>query len=79
MKLAIVGIAQSKFEDGGQALILEVSGPEDTNYEFRLHSWDEAPVNRAHPEIHPKEHRYGHQPLRKYIGKRLLVTVEVVE
>lgn len=77
MKLAIVGKAVSKFEDGGQALILEVNdGDDNTNYEVRLHSWDEVPLSGYHSD---KEQKYKHEPLRAFIGKKLLVTVEVVE
>jgi hypothetical protein len=68
MKVELEGVANFHEDDGGQALIAEVETSEfandDEGFFVRLHSWSE---------------RHVHEVAEKLQGKRVRVTVEVIE
>ena len=51
-------------EDGGQALIAEFSGGSDTGLFVRLQSWDESK---------------RHEEMAQLMGRRVRVTVEIID
>lgn len=59
------GLVEVRFEDGRQAMIVEIGSPEVEETMFvRLHSWDETKV---------------HADASQLLGQRVRVTVEIVE
>lgn len=72
-------------EDGGQAVIVEpdwkVTGGDD-NIFVRIQSWDEEIFD--HPEFDDEANgeqrlKYGHKSIQELFGKKIRVTIEVIE
>lgn len=74
-----------EIEDGGCAVIVEpdwnvTNG--DSNIFVRIQSWDESIYD--HPQFDKTDTReekmqYGHTSIRQLLGKKIRVTIEVVE
>lgn len=63
MKIEIENQGKHHFEDSKQASIIEIEDPK-SNCFVRFQSWD---ADKEHPELSP------------FIGKKLKVTIEIIE
>lgn len=83
------------YEDGGQALILDpewkTTGT-DENIFLRIQSWDESILNKPNTddedydendydtnETKPERALRGHKSIHQLIGKKVRVTIEILE
>lgn len=63
-KIVLEKKAVFRTEDGGQALIADIDSPEEPQVFIRLQSWDETGY---------------HNQARQFAGRKVRVTVEVLE
>lgn len=69
-----------EYEDGGAAIIAQPNWNNtggDENIFIRIQSWDESIFD--HPNYEDKRYEIGHESIRNLLGKKVRVTVEVID
>lgn len=71
---------QTEFEDGGRAAIINVEPKDERERMFvRLQSWDDTSTGIIPTTIGEKRNAFEHASLRRMFGKKVRVTVEIME